>query len=347
MHDISATLDSLVELLPVGVLVLEKDLSIVRCNRCAMEFLGLEPDDILGGQLPDREENAPLMQLLAARRREELSQWRETLTLGTKTVRCSLHHPGRQSEGTTTVVMEDGGEAKRLEQVKQDFITTILHRLRNPLGSLKTSLSVLSAETASLSPEARDILWMSCHEVDRVNTLLADLRDLLYIETGLAGMHLEPEAFAVGEVLPRVYRKLGALYPETEPDTRIALEGNAGALVHADYEKVSRILLILLGNAFAYDPRGGPVLVEINDLDACVSLAVKDRGVGIAEKSMPLLFTKFFREHDPNVKDIEGNGLGLFIARSWLDLMGGSISCESEKGTGTTFTITLPTAEKA
>ena len=346
MRDFSATPDSLVELLPVGVLVLDTDLSIVTCNRRAMDFLGLEPDDILGGTLPERPENAPFMQLIANEADGNSTRRRETLTLGERTVRCSLHQLGERNDGNTAIVLEDSAETKRLEQVKQDFITTILHRFRNPLGSLKTSLSVLGAESSSLSSEAREILGMSCDEVDRLNTLLADLRDLLYIETNLAGSHVEPENFAVGEVLPRVYRGLGALFPGTEPERRITLRGNAGAVVRADYEKVTRILLILLTNALAYDPQGGPVMVEIDDLDSCVSLAVKDRGVGIAEESMPLLFTKFFREHDPRVDTVEGNGLGLFIARSWLDLMGGSISCESEKNKGTTVTITLPTAEK-
>jgi signal transduction histidine kinase len=105
---------------------------------------------------------------------------------------------------------------------------------------------------------------------------------------------------------------------------------------------ISRILLNLLTNAIKYSPEGGNVMLELSDQpNAAIQLCVIDEGIGISQDALPNIFDTFYRAQ--GVETITGTGLGLSIVKDCVERHHGTITVESEKGKGTTFTVTLPT----
>jgi len=239
------------------------------------------------------------------------------------------------------LALEDATQMHRLDAIKQEFIGAIVHKIRAPLSTLKTALAVLhDSRPDNLSADAAEVIDMSRHEVERLNRLLNNLRDLFAIETGLAAKELEFEEFAVGKSIERalcVLDKSGR-----SPRQRVRILGASDAAVRADFQRMTGAIEILLDNALLFSE--GPVEITVQRLSACVILSVRDSGIGIGPEAQCLLFSKFFREDNAVTRGNDGNGLGLFLAKSWLEMMDGSVSCESNPGKGTTFVISIPGA---
>jgi signal transduction histidine kinase len=111
-----------------------------------------------------------------------------------------------------------------------------------------------------------------------------------------------------------------------------------------DKDKISAVLVNLLGNAVKYTPEEGAVIFRVNATDKQIELSIKDTGVGISPEELPKVFEKFFRSQDPRVQEQTGTGLGLALAHEVVRLHGGRIEIESEINKGSTFTVLLPLA---
>ena len=112
--------------------------------------------------------------------------------------------------------------------------------------------------------------------------------------------------------------------------------------ISADSEMLGRALTNILANAIKYSPEKTAIKVGIQDEDGALMLTVADSGYGISSDQLPHIFEKFYRIPNPHATDVPGTGLGLSMAREIVDLHGGRIAVESERGVGSTFTITLP-----
>jgi signal transduction histidine kinase len=110
----------------------------------------------------------------------------------------------------------------------------------------------------------------------------------------------------------------------------------------ADARKVKQVLINLLSNAVKFTPAGGTVTVRARRVDGSVEIAVHDTGVGIAPADQALVFEEFRQASGEYLRKSEGTGLGLSLARRFVELHGGSIRVESEPGKGSTFAFTLP-----
>ena len=112
--------------------------------------------------------------------------------------------------------------------------------------------------------------------------------------------------------------------------------------VMSDSERLKEVFTNLITNAIKFNSEGGNVKITVEWVGDFLETRVSDTGVGMTEKEISQLFTKFWRAHP----DIEGTGLGLWIAKQLITRMGGEIAVESKKGEGSTFTIMLPIAKK-
>jgi len=110
-----------------------------------------------------------------------------------------------------------------------------------------------------------------------------------------------------------------------------------------DERKIKQVLLNLLSNAVKFTPQGGRITINARPINAAVEISVTDTGIGIAEADQPKVFEEFRQVGSDNTKKIEGTGLGLTLAKKFVELHGGRIWVESELGKGSTFVFTLPT----
>jgi signal transduction histidine kinase len=123
---------------------------------------------------------------------------------------------------------------------------------------------------------------------------------------------------------------------------RVEMRPGVPDVVHWDIDRINEVLGNLLSNAFKFTPHGGSVTLSIEPVTGGVRMQVRDTGAGIPPEQLPRIFDKFYQADNQSAARGGGSGLGLAIAKQIVDAHGGSITCESTPGVGTTFTITLP-----
>jgi NtrC-family two-component system sensor histidine kinase KinB len=350
MKNVCSDIESFIERLPVGIVVLDSDLQMVTCNDLALELLKIDVENCIMADFSEVLEDARLKEaLLLMRDGKSPRQSHLVLESGDRIIGCTIKAvPGDDGAHELILTVEDATKLRDLERLKREFIGSILHRIRNPLATLKTSLALVQDERmGALSPDIREILGMGYHEVNRLSVLLNDMRDLFLIETGLACKDLVMETFSMADVLDRTVAGLAKTDLSLNfVRQRLVLSGNLEMKIIADFDKTMRVLAAILKNALQYSPENSPVELSCIEKEGSANIRIHDCGEGIAKDKIPLLFTKYFREDTPCTRKTEGNGLGLFIAKSYTELMDGSLYGESEPGKGASFFLALPLAKR-
>lgn len=349
MSDMSVDAGCFLDALPVGILVLGAGGEVQAHNDLALEMLGIDVEALLGATASEALGDATL--------RDAIGQ---VLEKGASKAHVSYQRDGQSFAVTvsradggacgerTVIAVTDTTHFKQMERVKEQFVETVLHKLRGPLATVKTSLSVLdSGRIPGMPDEAREIVDMSYHEVNRLNALLNDLRSLFLIDIGLAGKDMDVEVFALGDAVSAALRDLGRLPgPGERAAERVSLEGDPSLRVRADFSMIKQALFHVLRNALAYSNEPDPVRVTVTEESGMVAARVRDAGEGIAPNDLPHIFSRFYRGDTPVTRNIEGNGLGLFLAKSFIEIMGGTIYCESLPGKGAVFCLRLPAGDE-
>jgi GAF domain-containing protein len=224
---------------------------------------------------------------------------------------------------------------------KSEFLANMSHELRTPLNAVIGFSEVLIQRmfgelNAKQDEYLKDIYASGQHLLSLIN----DILDLSKIEAGR--MELAPAPFH----LPSALENAVTLVRERAARHGIALEFDLdprlGEVV-GDERKVKQVLLNLLSNAVKFTPEGGRISLKAGQRDGAVEISVTDTGVGIAPEDQTAIFEEF-RQAGSDEKRREGTGLGLTLAKKFVELHGGRIWVESELGRGSTFTFTLPVA---
>ncbi|HEX2956390.1 MAG TPA: PAS domain-containing sensor histidine kinase [Chitinispirillaceae bacterium] len=343
MRETLAVLQTFVDNLPEGVIVLDEKGNVIVYNDEALRLLETSVEELLLHPLTENafaEEIKQAMNSTGTFRQSHLiiKTASRTLNCSIKTVSALLKE-GKQS----IITIFDATFLNRIEELKKEFISTILQKIRAPVATLKTTFSVLDELLCKSSGnDVNEVIQMARHEVDRLNILINSLRDVFTIETGLVKNDLTIEQFTVSSACEKAIQKLIPVHPE--PYDRIKIEGELQCVISADFQRFCRILELVIDNALNYS--NDIINVTIRSHQQYCLIKIRDFGIGVREESIPLLFTKYFREDNQITRKVQGNGLGLFISRAWVESMGGSISCESVYDEGTTITIMIPVSER-
>lgn len=225
---------------------------------------------------------------------------------------------------------------KELSELKSRFVAMASHEFRTPLTAILSSVEVLDAYGAQLSDEDRaETVAAIRSSVERMNLLIRQV--LLVGRAEAGGLTFSPAPLDVRELCERILRE----QQRARPDANLHLEAPLTAvLATVDEQLVSHILNNLIGNGIKYSPPGSPVDLVLGEDPGWITLAVRDRGIGIPRADQPRLFDSFHR--GGNVGAIEGTGLGLAIVRQCVDLHDGAIDVASAPGEGSTFTVRIP-----
>jgi signal transduction histidine kinase len=230
-------------------------------------------------------------------------------------------------------------ENARLFQ-QSDFMAEMVHELRTPLASLRTSAVLVQREP--LSESQSEIVGIMRQETERLIRMTSDFLDLARLESGR--MRIDQEPFEVDHlvtecinvVLPQAGDRGVTINTDLEPFT-----------VDGDRGKIKQVLLNLLTNAIKYNREHGQIEVKtyqsIRHDEPFVEIVVSDTGNGISREDQKNMFQKFFRVAD-TAGTVQGTGLGLAIAKYIVEAHRGAIWLESEPGLGSTFFFTLPLA---
>ena len=224
---------------------------------------------------------------------------------------------------------------------KSQFLANMSHELRTPLNAIIGFSEILSDESVKgVGPDERkefigNILTSGRHLLGVINEIL----DLSKIEAGK--IILSPEWFSVRDVLAEILQTLQPLATKKGITIEIILDPQLSRF-NADMVKFKQILYNLLSNAIKFTPEGGRVYVRASVKERWAEFSVRDTGIGIRAEDQDRIFEEFQHVEMGAARQHEGTGLGLTLAKKYVEIHGGRIWVESEVGKGSTFTFILP-----
>jgi two-component system NtrC family sensor kinase len=234
------------------------------------------------------------------------------------------------------VIMQDITHLKRLDRIKNEFVTAVSHDLRSPLTAIMGYVELLK-RVGPLNPQQTEFLQRIEVSAKAITALVTDLLDLGRIEAGF-DTQKEPVSFAtlVRTASDGLAPKAALKSLKFVCDVPLELPP-----VFGNHIRLRQMAGNLIDNAIKYTPEGGTVTVTMLDAEAQEIFTVNDTGIGIPLADQPYIFDKFYRAK--GVPDsIQGTGLGLSIVKSIVESHGGRIWVDSKPSQGTTFTVVLP-----
>jgi len=227
---------------------------------------------------------------------------------------------------------------KQMDELKDEFLSTVTHELRTPLTSIR-ALSELLSEYSDM--EERDsFLRTITAETERMGRLIDQVLDLEKYESGK--MKLKYSRLDVPVLMEEALAPMRQLLKEKNISLKTDLQKSMPE-VYGDKDRLIQVMINLLGNAVKYcDAKEGKVQITAYYIDGQLKVNVSDNGPGIPEENLALIFDKFYQAKNQTLKKPRGSGLGLAICRNIIQLHEGRIWVESASGKGTRFQFTIP-----
>ncbi len=237
-------------------------------------------------------------------------------------------------------IEEKGRQLEEANRHKSEFLANMSHELRTPLNAVigfsEVLLERMFGDINDKQTEyLQDILSSGRHLLSLIN----DILDLSKIEAGR--MELELSAFDLPSALDNALTLIRERAARHGIRIELSMDERLGEMV-GDERKIKQILLNLLSNAVKFTPEGGQVGLRANHADGSVEISVSDTGIGIAPEDQEAIFEEFRQVGSDYARKREGTGLGLALARRFVELHGGRIWVKSELGHGSVFTFALP-----
>jgi PAS domain S-box-containing protein len=352
-------LESLVAISPAAVVVMDPDERVIDWNPAAAELFAYSAEEAIGQHIDElvlgeaeREEGREVTreamatgraQRITRRRRKDGTLVDVELMLVPLTA-DGLHSGFLGIYHDVTELQRARQEAEAATQAKSAFLATMSHEIRTPMNAVIGMTDLLLG--TELTGEQREFAEVVHSSGDLLLHVIDDILDYSKIEAGKLDLERTPFNLrdcvegALDIVAPRAWEK--------ELELACLIDEAAPAGIVGDEARLRQVLLNLLSNAVKFTDRGEVVvLVDAEETGAGsyrVELAVRDTGIGIPPDRMDRLFTSFSQVDASTTRRFGGTGLGLAISKRLVDLMGGTISVESEQRKGSTFRISLPVA---
>jgi Na+/proline symporter/nitrogen-specific signal transduction histidine kinase len=251
-----------------------------------------------------------------------------------------VEQKSRELETTAEQLRNANAQLKRLDTMKDDFLSRVSHEVRTPMTSIRSFSELLLDLDDLEEPQARRFLDIIVSESQRLTRLLDEILDLSRLENDSAPWPVS--VLAPNQVLADAVATMSGLAERS--GTRIVVRMEAqSAWVSADRDRLMQVFINLLSNAIKYNDSSAPqVTVTSISRDGEYRVHVADNGPGIGRTDQSVIFSKFARGWDARDPSSGSSGLGLAISRLIMQRFGGNIWVESVKGAGATFSISLP-----
>lgn len=240
-----------------------------------------------------------------------------------------------------TLVIRDISERKKVDKIKNEFISIVSHELRTPLTAMQGALKLLQHSiNHTLNESNSSLLDIAIRNTKRLLMLINDILDISKLESGNIQLHYSEfsvmsfleQAIVINQSYAKEHNTLFNITEGIDPDI----------LVRTDYDRLMQVMSNLLSNAAKFSPENRPVEVSAKLNVNEVIVKVTDHGSGIPKEFQDKLFDKFTQENSGTTRQTGGTGLGLNISRNLIEHMGGDIGFNSEKGKATEFYFCLP-----
>lgn len=233
------------------------------------------------------------------------------------------------------------GKLQRIDEAKQQFITTASHKLRTPLTSLRLFIETMQKGTTRSVKKQREQLANMYTVTKHMIGLSNDLLMVSRIESD--GITLQPQSVDLALLMDEVFDHIRQQFPllKKKAITFAAVPSSLSSMT-TDPALLREVLIRILNNAVRYANEKDPkIAIDALPIEEGYRITITDNGIGITDEERGRLFEKFFRSDRAVARDTEGTGLGLYIVMSLLKILGGGVSITDREGGGTVVTITL------
>lgn len=260
------------------------------------------------------------------------------------TVETTVALAGEGDDAFFSIFLQDISERKKVDRMKNEFVSTVSHELRTPLTSIHASLALLDSGMAGdLPADVARLIHIANQSCDRLMRMVNDLLDIQKIESGHMDYRrtAQPLAPLVRHVLDAMEGQARQLDVTLKPELP---QGAEQVTAEIDHDRMVQVLSNLVSNAIKFTPAGKQVTVGIAQRPGWARLTVTDEGPGIPPAFQARVFERFAQADSADARPRSGSGLGLSISKAIVEEHGGTIGFETRAGAGTRFTVELPLA---
>ena len=366
--------DALYEDAPCGLLLTDRDGTILRANRTFCRWVDVEPEALVGrrrfqdllsvgGRIFHQTHFAPLLQMqgsvsevkldllrsdgpplpivVNAVRHPHGDGWRDALAVFVAQDRHAYERElmlaRKRAEELAARQLEAQDELRRADRRKDEFLAMLAHELRNPLAPISTAAHLLTRATSP--EELQRIADVIRRQATHLTHLVDDLLDVSRVTRGL--IQLEVETLDLRDVVDAAVEQTRPLI--TTRGHALHVDVPRGTCVDGDRTRLVQIVANLLNNAAKYTPQGGRIILEADSADGHAAVRVRDDGIGIDAALLPHIFDLFSQGERTPDRSQGGLGIGLALVRSLVALHGGEVAADSAGAhSGSCFTVRLP-----
>jgi two-component system, OmpR family, sensor histidine kinase VicK len=341
-----------------GIYGIDLDGRLTFINQAAAQMLGYAPDQTAGRDVhelihhtnadgtPYSKTTSPIFQAMRKReqmrKRDEVFWSKNGVAIPVEYSASPLMENGQVAG--MVIAFQDVSERRRLDRMKDEFISTVSHELRTPLTSLRASLGLLSSGSLEARPDKqRQMAEMAITNCDRLVRLVNGILDFEGMQKGRITLNRRPvEAL---DLLRRAAEASRSAAAKAQIEFRIMAPP---ATVTADAQRILQALNELISNAIKFSPPETVVRLDAHSSGPNeVTFCVEDQGRGIAKEKLGRIFERFQQGDASDTRDLGGTGLGLALCRTIVEQHDGRIWVETEPGKGSRFSFTLPASAGA
>jgi two-component system, OmpR family, phosphate regulon sensor histidine kinase PhoR len=338
-NELTAVLGSMVE----GVLAVDQDEIVFGWNEASGTLLGVEAKQAMGRSIQEVVRHPELIAMTRAALAGDAAVEGDVVVARGQERHLQVHATGlRGGDGQrlgALLVLNDVTRLRRLENVRRDFVANVSHELRTPITSIKGFVEALRENPPQDPAENARFLTIIDRQAGRLQAIIDDLLILsrLEQETGLTRSDVNLQRL-LAEAVDQCTARAGGETPS------VAIECAEGLTAAVNGHLVEQAVVNLVDNALKHSGATEPIVVRARAEAGGVVLEVADQGRGIAPEHLPRVFERFYRVDRARSRTLGGTGLGLAIVKHIAQAHGGEVRVRSEVGSGTTFTVILPSS---
>lgn len=327
-----ANFHSIVEMVNEGILVIGPDSRVQFANRTAEQFLRAERGRLRGKPCPFQIAKDETCEIEILR-----------VGCGAGIGQCHTIPTDWQGKDARLIIIRDITDERAAEQMKESFLQNVSHELRTPLTSIRESISqVTEGLHGAVNEKQAHFLTLCLRNVDYLKRTVDDLLDISKLEAGQIDMIQFRFDFS------GLVRTIVQSFQSAADSKDLKLDCSVPecpVFVHADRDKLTHVLMNLMGNALKFTDEGR-IAVTVSRQGKNLECCVTDTGIGIAASDLPHIFDKFAQFGKLSPAQEKGTGLGLAISKALVECHGGNIRAESTQNEGSRFCFTLPADDK-
>jgi PAS domain S-box-containing protein len=343
--------EAIVENMRDAIIVLDEKGEITLANNVSSELIGIPQEDLVGNNISELIiSNSLLKNILSGIKAGAVNKGDPSSNYIRIIFKDKEEFFLKDSSNVTDeagnvigviIVLKNVTGFKELDEIKSGFIATVSHELKTPLSAMNMSLRLMQdIRVGELNNEHKKLIAAMKEEVKRLLKMVNELLNLSKIESG--GEVYKYQEVSVDELIDSAVTPMLMQFEQNKIKFELKAEDNLPKL-EIDVNKIAWVIINLLNNAVRFTKEGGEVKLTVSRDNGYVKFSIKDNGIGIKPEYINKIFNKFVQVNKSNLESqYKGVGLGLAIAKEFIEAHKGKISVVSEYGRGSEFAFTLP-----